>query len=173
LPASFSALRPASLPAPSRMRAGRPPSHDAYSNNIMLSLPRPSEPVSKVTNGKHKDKEDTTDQDTSEDTTDSSPRPTSDSDTDSEGEYRPWFFSHLNLIILSLEKTTEKSTAITADMVSLDPYQSTSCPTSDPAKFSPWHHISQSRRSNVSNNKQQLRRRPVALYNPRTRPLLR
>ncbi|KXN89447.1 hypothetical protein AN958_05609 [Leucoagaricus sp. SymC.cos] len=89
LPASFSALRPASLPAPSPMRSARPPNHDNYSDNIMLSLPRPSGPVSKVTNG---NKEDTTDQDTSEDTTDSSPRPTSDSESDSEDygeEYHP------------------------------------------------------------------------------------
>ncbi|KAF5363933.1 hypothetical protein D9756_000273 [Leucocoprinus leucothites] len=86
LSTSFSALRPASLPAPSHMRSGGPLNHDAYTN-IMQSLPR-SGPVSKAINGK--DKEDTTDQDTSEDTTDSSPRPTSDSDTDSEdygGEY--------------------------------------------------------------------------------------
>lgn len=85
LPASFSALRPASLPAPSQMRAARPPNIDTYSTNIMLSLPRPSEPVSKTPNGENKDKEDMTDQETSEDTTDSSPRPTSDSDSESEG----------------------------------------------------------------------------------------
>lgn len=93
LPASFSALRPASLPAPSEVRPGRSPSNDPYSNNIMLSLPRPSGPVSKATNGENREKEDTTDQETSEDTTDSSPRPTSDSESDSEGEF--WFFSRL------------------------------------------------------------------------------
>jgi hypothetical protein len=85
LPASFSALRPTSLPAPSHMRAGRPANDDIYSNNIMLSLPRSSELVSKTVNGDNKQK-DNNDQDTSEDTTDSSPRPTSDSESDSEGD---------------------------------------------------------------------------------------
>jgi hypothetical protein len=85
LPASFSALRPTSLPAPSHMRASRSSSDDIYSNNIMLSLPRPSGLVSKEANGDNKQKE-TNDQDTSEDTTDSSPRPTSDSESDSEGD---------------------------------------------------------------------------------------
>ncbi|KAJ3573691.1 hypothetical protein NP233_g2269 [Leucocoprinus birnbaumii] len=84
LPASFSTLRPASLPAPSHMRSATPPNRDAYANNILSSLPRPSGPASKEINGENKEKDDTTDQDTSEDTTDSSPRPTSDSDSDSD-----------------------------------------------------------------------------------------
>ena len=81
LPASFSALRPASLPVPSHMRPGSLSNHEAYSHSIMSSLSRSSGPMIDGEN-----KEETTDQDTSEDTTDSSPRPTSDSDTDSEGE---------------------------------------------------------------------------------------
>lgn len=84
LPASFSALRPASLPAPSYMRSGRFSNHEAYSHNIMSTLPRSSGPISRIDG---ENKEDTTDQDTSEETTDSSPRPTSDSDTDSEGQF--------------------------------------------------------------------------------------
>jgi len=83
LPASFLALRPASLPAPSHMRSGRLSNHEAYSHNIMSALP-PSEPISRIDG---ENKEDTTDQETSEETTDSSPRPTSDSDTDSEGQF--------------------------------------------------------------------------------------
>ncbi len=89
-PAPFPGLRPESLPVPSQMRAARPTNIDTYSNNIMLSLPRSSGPISKTTNT-DKDKEDTTDQETSEDTTDSSPRPTSESDSDLEGEN---FVSH-------------------------------------------------------------------------------
>lgn len=81
--APFPGLRPESLPAPSQMRSARPANIDTYSNNIMLSLRRSPGPVSKLASI---DKEDTTDQETSEDTTDSSPRPTSESDSDLEGE---------------------------------------------------------------------------------------
>jgi len=88
LPASFSALRPASLPAPSHMRSDRFSNHEAYSHSIMSTLPRSSEPISRIDG---ESKEDTTDQDTSEETTDSSPRPTSDSDTDSEGQFFIYF----------------------------------------------------------------------------------
>ncbi|XP_006456743.1 hypothetical protein AGABI2DRAFT_195753 [Agaricus bisporus var. bisporus H97] len=83
LPASFSALRPTSLPAPSHMRGGRTSSNDTYSNKIMLSIPRPSEQVSKAVNGENGQKE-TNDQDTSGDTSDSSPGPTSESGSDSD-----------------------------------------------------------------------------------------
>ena len=61
----------------------------------MSSLPRSSGPMIDGEN-----KEETTDQDTSEDTTDSSPRPTSDSDTDSEGEV--FYISTLDFIKIKL-----------------------------------------------------------------------